>query len=97
MAGELRLDQHLPSKLVDAYVWRDATQAEVWQVSEAAFAADSLYAREHGAIALVAQTPNAPGVVVFTGPLYVTVEAVTDGSFNASGNAYIDVGVDTWE
>jgi hypothetical protein len=51
MAGELRLDQHLPSKLVDAYGWRDATQAEVWQVSEAAFAADSLYAREHGAIA----------------------------------------------
>lgn len=48
MAGELRLDQHLPGKLVDAYVWRDATQAEVWQVSEAAFAADSLYAREHG-------------------------------------------------
>lgn len=33
MAGELRLDQHLPSKLVDAYVWRDATQAEVWYVT----------------------------------------------------------------
>lgn len=69
MAGELRLDQHLPSKLVDAYVWRDATQAEVWQVSEAAFAADSLYAREHGAIALVAQTPNTDGTVDYVGNL----------------------------
>lgn len=69
MAGELRLDQHLPGKLVDAYVWRDATQAEVWQVSEAAFAADSLNAREHGAVPLVAQTPNTDGTVDYVGDL----------------------------
>lgn len=78
-----RLVASLDRKLAEAGTVKTGTGASLAVTSANQYAAST--------------SPNAPGVVVFTGPLYVTVEAVTDGSFNASGNAYIDVGVDTWE
>ena len=34
---------------------------------------------------------------ILAAPLYVTVELVTDASFNPSGNGYIDTEIRMWE